>query len=141
MTISQVQRIANGFTIDKSGCWLWQRATDKDGYGITSVNRVTHRAHRLVYLLANGKLDNKLTIDHLCEVKECVNPSHLEQVATGVNTLRSSKAPAAINARKTHCKQGHELTPDNTYRNSGGRMCKICSSLKNKADYKRRVTQ
>jgi hypothetical protein len=38
-----------------------------------------------------------------------------------------SSTNSILNARKTHCDQGHELTPENTYcGSSGGRNCREC---------------
>ena len=89
-----------------------------------------YRAHRMAYAMsAHRALDVDLEIDHLCRVRNCVRPSHLEQVTGRENVLRSH-GPAAINARKTHCHKGHEFTPENTYVWSNGsrthRMCRTC---------------
>jgi hypothetical protein len=48
----------------------------------------------------------------------------LEAVTNRENMLRGVGV-CALNARKTHCKHGHEFTPENTYRvKNGGRACK-----------------
>jgi hypothetical protein len=74
--------------------------------------KISTRAHRAVYEHVYGFLPKDRYIDHLCKVKCCVNPDHLEAVTHRENTMRSD-GPSAINARKTHCIRGHELTPDN----------------------------
>jgi hypothetical protein len=68
-----------------------------------------------------------LQIDHLCRVRHCVNPAHMEPVTPRENILRSPVALAAINARKTHCPQGHPLSGANLYRTPQGfRACREC---------------
>ena len=66
-------------------------------------------AHRVMYTHMVGPIPEGLTIDHLCKVHNCVNPKHLEAVTQRENVLRSNNM-AAINARKTLCMRGHELT-------------------------------
>lgn len=113
-------------TVNTNGdCWLWTGRLDKDGYGMTYTNRHV-RAHRLAYEWARGAISNDLEIDHLCKTRTCVRPEHMELVTHRENVLRGD-SPSAINARKTHCPRGHELTRENTYvYPSGGRQCRIC---------------
>jgi hypothetical protein len=95
-------------------CWLWTGTLDRDGYGKMMVKGHNCRAHRLVYEWVKGEIPNRLPLDHICRVRNCVNPDHLEPVTVRENTLRGI-APSAINARKTVCHNGHEFTPENTY--------------------------
>ena len=90
-------------------CWLWQGRLDENGYGQARGTRV----HLITYRLFIGETDPNLTRDHLCRVRNCCNPWHLEEVTTRINILRGIGL-AAINAAKTHCKYGHPLTPKNT---------------------------
>lgn len=116
-------------------CWLWAGSVDRDDYGkfavTTTTGRVRHcRAHRWAYEARVGPIPEGLTLDHLCRVRRCVRPSHLEPVMSAVNTMRG-QGPAASNAAKTHCKRRHEFTPGNTYHKqqpSGSmtRACKEC---------------
>ena len=112
-----------------SGCWLW---TDplRDGYGRFFDGRRLRSAHRVVYELLCGKIEPGLTLDHLCRVRCCVNPEHLEPVTQKEN-VRRGQGIAARNLQKTHCKNGHAFTPDNiqwfTYPNGGKqRLCRQC---------------
>lgn len=90
----------SAFTIDDlerwvditPGCWLWTGAKNWTGYGQRSV-RVdgkvrTARAHRMAYELLVGPIPEGLTIDHLCRVRHCVNPDHLEPVTMKENARR-----------------------------------------------------
>lgn len=108
------------------GCWEWIGYRDKDGYGVAKVNRERYRAHRVMYSAFVGDLDPEMVLDHVCRNTSCVNPHHLEQVTTRENTLRG-EGPSARNVFVTHCPQGHEYTPENTYRDArGSRRCISC---------------
>ncbi len=121
-------------------CWIWQLRTTEDGYGKVQVNGRTWLAHRASYTMFKGPIPEGLTIDHLCKNTLCVNPAHLESVTDIENKRR---ALALRKALKTHCKRGHERTPENTYVNSrGNKQCLICVRLSNKRyDAKRYSTQ
>jgi len=115
--------------IDEHGCWLWQGGRNPDGYGIyrrTGSNQ--QLAHRWSYLTFVGPIPSE-SLDHLCRVRHCINPAHLEPCTLAENSMRGN-GPPAINARKTHCAKGHEYTPENTaYRTgkaNGHRICRIC---------------
>lgn len=113
---------------DLGPCHLWTGALSADGYGILLINGRTAYMPRWFYELENGAIPTGLEPDHLCRVRECVNPEHLEPVTHRVNILRGESF-AAVNARKTHCPQGHEYTPENIRRQrSGGRLCRTCQS-------------
>jgi hypothetical protein len=119
------------------GCWIWRGAT-KNGYGVFYVGDGQVQAHRYAYELDRGSIPEGLTIDHLCHTeavvecrdgsscphRRCVRPDHLEPVPLGDNIRRGG------NATKTHCKRGHEFTPENTYvLKRGGRSCKTCLKM------------
>lgn len=117
-------------------CWLWTGASNL-GYGIIylprkpGVEKVSIlRAHRLALELDQRVLVRpELVIDHLCRVPLCVRPTHLEAVTSAENSRRGFGA-TAVNARKTHCKRGHEFTPENTYRyKDGRRQCIACMAV------------
>ncbi|MGO3650436.1 HNH endonuclease signature motif containing protein [Agrococcus casei] len=85
-------------------------------------------AHRFAYADSRGAIPEGLEIDHLCRNRSCVNPKHLEAVSKRENLARGYAVPA-INARKTHCKRGHEFTAENTYRWGSSRICRACKRL------------
>lgn len=114
------------FFLDGSGCWRWAGYVAPDGYAYYS----NKSAHRYAYKTYCGPIPDGLEIDHLCNVRDCVNPKHL-RLATPMENMhaRHSNTLARRNAEKTHCKYGHAFTPENTYRQQnekGGRMCKAC---------------
>lgn len=84
--------------------------------------------HRFSYEHFVGPLADGFEIDHLCRNRGCVNPAHLEAVTRLENCRRGAYA------QKTHCKHGHEFTPDNIYWNRGKhRQCRACSTARKKA--------
>jgi hypothetical protein len=109
-----------------ASCWVWTASTKGNGYGqVKHPDRKSPMfAHRVSYEMLTGEDLGDLTIDHLCKNTLCVNPDHLQPVDMKTNVLRSS-SPTAINARKTHCPKGHELSEDNLVKQYG-RRCKQC---------------
>lgn len=96
-----------------SGCWNWTGLTDDKGYGRIHISggKLVY-THRYAYELLVGPIPKGLVSDHLCRNHACANPAHIELVTVSENVLRGV-GRSATNARKTHCKQGHELTGDN----------------------------
>ena len=111
----------------KNGCWEWQGYLDKDGYGNFLLLRKSRRAHRVSYWAFSGEKPDKLTVHHKCKNTRCVNPKHLELMTVSENNSLSNNA-GAINARKTHCKNGHPF--DRKYGKQ--RYCSICQAEKTK---------
>lgn len=68
--------------------WLWTAGIGDCGYGLFTFEGKQWRTHRLAYRELVGPLDPALVIDHLCEIKACVRPEHLEQVSGPENTRR-----------------------------------------------------
>lgn len=106
-------------------CWLWLGAKNRKGYGQVGINGGYVAVHRFAYQQERGRIKKGLTLDHLCRVRNCVNPHHLEPVTNRENILRG-EGIAARNYRKTHCKHGHEFTPENVYLFRGLRHCRAC---------------
>jgi hypothetical protein len=129
-------------------CRWWTGPLDADGYGKTKRDGVPKRAHRLAYETFVGPISDGLQLDHLCHHpdhctpgpsclhRRCINPAHLEPVTVAENIARGGgRAPA--NARKTHCPQGHEYTPENTYVLDGSRSCIECGRIRSR-EFQRR---
>lgn len=123
-------RFANIVTRPANPDWCIDWPGTKFGPGYGMFNKTT--AHRTVYSIFIGDLpeDRGMVVDHLCRNPSCVNPFHLELVSNTENTLRG-----LIGVLKTHCKNGHEFTVENTIIEKGKyRRCRIC-----KADKARRT--
>lgn len=127
--------------VQPNGCWLWTGRLDRQGYGIwqwtEDGQRRSSGAHRFVYQMLREILDSERHLDHRCHTEDstcpggpddlhrrCVNPDHMDVVTHAQNVARGRAG--RHNAIKTHCKNGHEFTPENTYDNHGGRGCVAC---------------
>ena len=102
-------------------CWSWLGFVKPNGYGTVGFGQRVLHAHRVVYEAVVGPIPEGLELDHLCRVRHCVNPDHLEPVAHAENMRRAVEA-------RTHCSHGHEFTDDNTYIQpaDGARVCRTC---------------
>lgn len=125
--------------VDENGCWIWG-AAKTNGYGVIQHSGRIQRAHRVAYEALIGPIPKGLELDHRCRNRACINPSHLEPVTSYVNIMRG-ESMSAIHARQTHCKRGHEFTPENTYIRQRGhkkeRFCRECSRLRDNERYRR----
>lgn len=115
------ERVLTNIHVDFNGCWIWQLAIDQGGYGVVSVGAKGQQlAHRASYESLIGPIPEGLHLDHLCRVRRCVNPRHLDPVTPKVNVERSWPAT------KLHCRHGHELFGPNLQFSSGSRQCRTC---------------
>lgn len=125
----------NGSMINTDDCWLYAGYKSDLGYGQLWHKGKRYIVHRLSYETFVGPIPDGLVIDHLCRVRHCFNPSHLEPVTARENTLRGEGV--LVNKRKTHCPRGHEYTLENTSINSRGwRICKACEVVRHSMYYK-----
>ena len=117
-----------------SGCWLWMgyvmpigpRRTG--GYGAFKIGKSALKAHRVSYELFKGPIPDGLTIDHLCSLRCCVNPDHLEAVPLVVNIKRGRAGQ--FQASRIQCPQGHPYDDANTgyttTKRGKQRHCRAC---------------
>lgn len=108
-------------------CWIWKGRCNPKGYGMFDIDsRTAKAAHRVSYEWRVGPIAPGLQLDHLCRVRHCVNPSHLEAVTNSVNVLRG--LCGQLRLPQSHCKRGHAFLGENlSYdRRDGSRRCKTC---------------
>lgn len=114
--------------IDRTGdCWLWTGAQMRNGYGHVWVDGRCKAAHRVVYEALVEPILEGMELDHVCRVRRCVNPAHLE-VVTHAENLTRGEGFIGRQSRQTHCKRGHPLSGSNLYRWKNKRQCRACRS-------------
>ena len=116
-------------------CWIWKaaRGGGRTGqYGRFYDGQGAVPAHRWAWESVNGPIPEGLTIDHLCRVKLCVNPDHLEPVPSSENTRRATRLI-------THCPYGHPYSKENTYiYPQGWRKCRECHRIRDREYWRKR---
>ena len=129
--------------VDKSGpvpagaphlgpCWIWFGHLNRTGYGQVNRGAKEGRAlvHRVLYEHHVGPVPQGLELDHLCSVRACCNPTHLEPVTHAENVRRGRSAESVREraAKRTHCNNGHPYTGDNfRITKDGRRRCRVCN--------------
>jgi hypothetical protein len=120
-------------------CWLWIAGKDRPGYGrfYSDTAKRSIGAHRAAWEFAFGPIPEGMTVDHLCFEPACVNPAHLRLLS------RSENCANQRCATWTHCHNGHEFTPENTYlctAGNGRRLCRACRAERQRGYYARNKT-
>lgn len=136
-------------------CWVQMTSISIYGYGGCGKGLTGDgRSSRAVYSRFIGPIPDGMQVDHKCHRddgsciggvtcihRRCVNPLHLQLLTGAANTRRSMAARRARerHAAVTHCKYGHEYTPENTARSSyhGRRQCRECERIRCRRDYAR----
>jgi hypothetical protein len=110
------------------GCWLWTGSLDLKGYGRIRPNPGASMTspHRVSYELFVGPIPGDTEIDHLCRVRHCVNPDHLEAVTHQENVRRGNVMLNNAQRHKTTCPRGHEY--DVVVRLANGNSKRRCST-------------
>lgn len=135
MRIQEFIRVSSKISINVDGCWNWTGHTNQKGYAMFKAKDKLRTVHRWIYFYIRGENPdgNKLTIDHLCRNRKCVNPYHLELV-TGYENYKRGLGPY-VHSRKTMCPSGHQYDEENTRikvdKKTGTkrRICKECERV------------
>lgn len=137
--LERVQRI--GEAAGPDACWEWDRCRDANGYGQVRYAGRNQQVHRVIYELMVGPIEAGLLGCHHCDNKACCNPRHVYP-GTKQDNARDAYARGQLGGlkrahdawrgtRRTHCKRGHELTPENVHatgERGQHRNCKTCSN-------------
>lgn len=120
----------SGYVVAEGGCWEWVGGKNDKGYASVRIDGEHRYGHRVMYELHKGPIPKGTVIDHLCRNPGCGNPAHLEAVVQKENIRRGKKGVLC-----THCKHGHEYTPENTYLTpgTGSKRCRTCTQLREKS--------
>ncbi len=131
-----VDRFLRSIEASPTGCWLWIRYIKPNGYAsFGDENGDKFYAHRFAYEYFIQSIPSGLDIDHLCRVRHCVNPTHLEAVTRRENLRRGNHRNMVI--AETHwCHNGHLIAGDNIAPSRDGRFrCRICAKERCRAYY------
>jgi hypothetical protein len=80
-------------------CWLWTGGLTATGYGQFHFHGRPRVAHKYLYEFERGPVPDGLELDHLCRVRNCVRPDHLEAVTHAENIRRGEWRPYGEPAR------------------------------------------
>lgn len=144
-------------TPEGTTCWLWRGSVNWKGYGKFMLVGHWRQAHRVAYVLQHGQVASDLHVDHLCRVRNCVNPTHLEAVTCSENLLRGAAArpskPRAVPKPRPRmvpvfprlrvaCHVGHPMVGYNVVVTNWARglaTCRRCRQLVDQRRGQRRV--
>lgn len=98
----KVQMHPDSFRPELGPCWLWQGTITEDGrYGQVRRKSGLTVVHRYAYEHEVGPIPDGLDLDHLCRIRHCCNPAHLEPVTRGENLRRGYQdRPRSVPFRK-----------------------------------------
>lgn len=133
------ERVLSRLIIDpETGCLLWTGTVNGNGYGQAYDGARTVLVHRLMHEWFIGPIPDGYQVDHLCRVRHCASPAHLEAVTPAENKRRS----VAAQPIRTKCRHGHPYNAANTYwpppRPGNRRGCRACRLNAMRAFYARK---
>jgi hypothetical protein len=129
-----IARIIEHVILHEDGCWIVDGAKTPAGYAHVNLGNGRYQhSHIVTFEHFRGSVPEGLELDHLCRVRDCVNPWHLEAVTHRENCLRG-EAPTMLLHLEGRCKNGHPAS-EAVRRRSTGRVvyCKACRREKRAA--------
>lgn len=132
-TTPPIERFFRLTRINANSCWDWL-GSQSNGYGqfiLQGRPKVRIAPYRFIWEWINGPMPDGLEPDHTCNNRNCVNPQHVEPVTHSENQRRAYQRgrKTGKRARPTHCKQGHEYTPENVLRERP-LQCRECNRIR-----------
>ena len=119
-----------------NNCIESKKGITTNGYSRIRVNGKSIQAHRWAWELMNGSVPENLVIDHMCNNRKCILPSHLRAITQQENIM----AGLHNIDNRSHCNQGHPFVKENIMvRKSGKRECAECNRIRAKANYAKKV--
>src|SRR3979409_2218654 len=115
--------MTDALAVNLAAPWWLSKADggNSHGYGKIRIKGVLWHTHRYMWTVMRGPIPKGMEIDHLCRVRNCVNPQHMEVVTHTENMKRGSWTT------RTHCPKGHPYDETNTHvARNGWRHCRIC---------------
>lgn len=127
------------FPEPNSGCWIYAGGDNGHGYGSFMTRRGRKYAHRFAYEAIKGPIPKGMELDHLCCLRCCCNPDHLEPVTRQENIRRSVARGAVFRAPTTHCPKGHPKVDGNVVeiKRADGRTYRACRQCQQEASRRR----
>ena len=130
-----LKRLWSRTEVNDRGCMFWTGSTNSDGYGKISFQNKPVLLHRWIYEQHHGHIPKGILICHRCDTPQCWNIAHLFAGTSQDNLLDCARKGRHTNGSKTHCRHGHEYTPENTLMTDAGkgrwrRSCKTCSRIR-----------
>lgn len=127
-SLNDFARFFGRLYVAPNGCWAWQAKFNNNGYAAFRSDFGCN-GHRASYGWFVGPIPDGMDVDHICRIRQCVNPAHLQLLT------RSENVVLAKGSRVT-CKNGHPWVEQNLkhYRLADGtnkRTCRLCVDISN----------
>lgn len=124
-----------------TGCLEWTGCKNRKGYGNIRIGGQTYLTHRVAWAAHCGQIPDGMHLDHVCKNPACCNPQHLRVVTPRQNALENSDSVSAHYVKRTHCKNGHEFTPENTHWIGPLRSKRRCRKCNAESEMRRRSSK
>lgn len=111
-----------------NGCVEWLLSGTSQGYGRVRYKGKKFLTHRLMWEFEKGPIPEGMQVLHKCDNPSCANVDHLFLGTNQDNVDDKMMKGREPHSKRTHCKNGHEFTKENTRQRSDGcgRECIKC---------------